>query len=215
MKNKHLNTQLVKGTILSVLLSFVFLISYAQDNEQMKTIFGGENINHGGYGAMNLYYSQIDNKDAILIGAEGGWIINHKLTLGIAGFGFINDIYFNDIDDNKKFYLTGGYGGLLLAPVIMPQRPVHVSFPIIIGAGGIAYTSNNHWSRDHDEWDIYDSDAFFIIEPGVNIELNLISFMRLSIGGKYRITSNINLINTGSHVLNGFSVGLSLKFGKF
>jgi len=215
MKIKHLNTQLVKRTLLFILLSFVFLISYAQDKEQMKTLFGGENISHGGYGAVNLYYSQIDHKDAILIGAEGGWIINHKLTLGLAGFGFINDIYFNNINDNKRFYLAGGYGGLLIAPIIMPQRPVHVSIPIIIGAGGIAYTSNNDWSRDRDKWETYDSDAFFIIEPGVNIELNLISFIRLSIGGKYRITSNINLKNFDSHVLNGFSVGMSLKFGKF
>ncbi len=215
MKIKHLNTQLVKRTLLSVLLLFVFLISYAQDNEQMKTIFGGENISHGGYGALNLYYSQIDHRDAILIGAEGGWIINHKFTLGLAGFGFVNDMYFKDINDNIKFNLAGGYGGLLIAPIIMPQSPVHVSFPIIIGAGGIAYTSNDHWSRDRDKWYTHDSDAFFIIEPGINIELNLISFMRLSIGGKYRITSNINLINTGSHVMNGFSVGMSLKFGKF
>jgi len=39
--------------------------------------------------------------------------------------------------------------------------------------------------------------------------------MRIGMGGYYRYTSGLNLEKTGEHIMDGFSAGLSLKFGKF
>ena len=39
--------------------------------------------------------------------------------------------------------------------------------------------------------------------------------MRIGIGGYYRYTSGMNLGEQDEHILDGFSAGLSLKFGKF
>ncbi len=39
--------------------------------------------------------------------------------------------------------------------------------------------------------------------------------MRLAVGGYYRYTSDLNLADTDTKVLDGFSVGLTMKFGKF
>ncbi len=57
--------------------------------------------------------------------------------MGFGGTGFINDISYNNAE-NQYTNLTGGYGGLLLEPIILPWFPVHVSLPILFGAGGIA-----------------------------------------------------------------------------
>ena len=96
-----------------------------------------------------------------------------------------------------------------------PRFPGHVSLPVLIGVGGVAFTStdpNNDWEEDYF---VEDSEAFLLIEPGVELEMNVTRFFRFSIGGYYRYTTELDLLNTKSDVLNGFSFGVNFKFGKF
>jgi hypothetical protein len=102
----------------------------------------------------------------------------------------------------------------------MPTFPVHVNFPILIGGGGLVYNTWNIWNDDHndgDSWDGYtiDWDAFFVVEPGVMVELNLVKFMRLDVGVSYRYTPDLDLVNTPGSLINNFNANVSLKFGKF
>jgi len=39
----------------------------------------------------------------------------------------------------------------------------------------------------------YDSDAFLVFEPGVDVEFNIVKFFRIAIGASYRLTNGINL----------------------
>jgi len=188
-------------------------------NSEFKTLFGDRDISHGGYGALTIDYSQIDSKDAILIGARGAWVIGHGIALGIAGSGFMNDYSWNPaLAGGRNVNLSGGYGGLFIEPIILPKFPVHFSIPVLIGAGGIAYTSTyNPYPYDYENFDLFVEDAtgYFLVEPGIELELNVVRFFRLAIGGYYRFTSNIQLYDTPEDVLNGWSVGMTLKFGKF
>ena len=223
----------MKTKILALLLAGLTLTGFAQEKENgddYKTLFGGDEITHGGYGGLSVNYSQIDGKDAILVGARGAWIINHGLAIGFGGYGFANDMkYYKTIDNvYDKYNLAGGYGGLLIEPIIGSRYPVHVSVPILIGAGGIGLIQH-HWNKfddndyDWDDNDDYDkdhyrpedADAYFVVEPGIELELNMVKFMRLAIGGYYRYTSDLELADTDSDILNGFSGGITLKFGKF
>lgn len=193
------------------------LTAQAERPDEYKTIFGSDNhISHGGYGALMINYTEIDNRDAILIGAKGGWLIDHRFTIGLAGYGIASDLKYPDKYSIESVNLVGGYGGLLLEPVFAPNYPVHVSFPVIIGAGGMAYVSS-YYDDYHDDWDgeVYSSDAFFVLEPGVEIEFNMVRFMRLCIGASYRYTSTLDLYNTPPDIFDGFNYGLSFKFGKF
>nr|WP_319399108.1 hypothetical protein [uncultured Carboxylicivirga sp.] len=224
--------------LLSILLiSIVVLSLKAQDTNEVKTLFGGnKDQSNGGYGAVMIGYSQIWDRDAILIGGRGGWIINHNFALGMGGYGFMTDpktdpfIMDATTNLNSKYQITGGYGGLLFEPILGAKKPVHLSFPILIGAGGIAYTKhweNNDYNNDYRE--IYeDSDAFFVLEPTIELEFNMLKFFRLAFSASYRYTSNINLsyqdyrdpkpdpnvIGT-QDMLRGMNYGITLKFGKF
>jgi hypothetical protein len=188
-------------------------------NDEFKTLFGDGNVSHGGYGALTINYSQIDGKDAMVMGARGAWIIGHSFALGFGGSGFINDYSFNpNIAGGRNVNLAGGYGGLLMEPIIFAKFPVHISIPILVGAGGIAYTSTfNPYPYDYEDFDLFVEDAtgYFLVEPGIELEINVVRFFRLAIGGYYRFTSNINLYDTSPDVLNGWSAGVTLKFGKF
>jgi len=97
---------------------------YGYDND-INTIFGDDRITHGGYGAISIMYSQIDGKDALVMGGRGSWVIGHAFAFGIGGTGFINDFHFNStLGLNAN--LAGGYGGLVLEPAAhrrqVPER---------------------------------------------------------------------------------------------
>lgn len=190
-----------------------------QADSEFKTLFGDKRITHGGYGALTVNYSRIDSKDAILIGTRGAWIISHGFALGFSGSGFINDYSWNPaIAGGRNVNLSGGYGGLLMEPILLPKFPVHLSIPVLIGAGGIAYTSTfNPLPYENSDFELFVEDAtgYFVVEPGIELEFNVVRFFRLALGGYYRYTSSINLYDTPEDVLNGWSAGISLKFGKF
>jgi hypothetical protein len=216
----------MKKVIFAVLFFAVALSTFAQEKAekpQMKTLFGNnDRIKHGGYGGILINYSQIDGKDAVLVGARGGWIIDHHFVIGVGGMGFASQInYKNPTEPDEKYVLGGGYGGLVFEPILSPFNVVNVSFPVLVGAGGASYTKyyDNGNYEDHN-WESYDASAFFVVEPGVEINLNLVKFMRVSFGGYYRYTSGLNLENpytleSKESLLNGFSCGVGLKFGKF
>ncbi len=56
-------------------------------SQEFQTIFGSDDITHGGYGAVSINYSQIDGADALLVGGRGAWLINHSVGIGIGGYG--------------------------------------------------------------------------------------------------------------------------------
>ncbi|HPE56400.1 MAG TPA: hypothetical protein P5514_09155 [Bacteroidales bacterium] len=212
-------------TLFSLMLTLLFAGTlFAQEEnknpQEYKTLFGNQQMSNGAYGGLSINYTQIDKKDAMLVGARGAWIINHSLALGFGGYGFANDLKYEKVygdDQTENYFLAGGYGGLLIEPIIAAKSPVHVSVPILIGAGGISYI-NTYWSDYDNRYDYAyteDADAFFVIEPGIELELNLVKFMRVAFGGYYRYTSDVNLYNTKKDVLNGFSTGITFKFGKF
>lgn len=189
----------------------------AQENEQkddgIKTLVGDKNLQHGGYFGATFAYGQMNNTDALFFGGRGMWVINHGVGIGLGGYGFANEPFmqYDYYDYDDEVALSGGYGGLIIEPIIFPKYPVHVAFPILLGAGGVSTYS--YW----DEESYYPSyeKAFFIAEPSVELELNVVKFMRISVGGTYRLTTGVHIPNLPQDVLNGFSGNMSLKFGWF
>ncbi|WP_340113383.1 hypothetical protein [Maribellus mangrovi] len=212
---------------LSIVLVLIMAAFYAgaQDdytNDEVETIFTKRKSN-GGYGAFSLGYSQIAGRDALISGARGAFIFDHSFAIGLGGYGFVNNLDYSSYShDNPedRFMLAGGYGGLFIESIIAGTKPVHVSFPILVGMGGIALVENTGWGW---EWDIdpyhtgheYDHDLFFVVEPAVELEFNLTRFFRAAAYASYRFTSEIELYETDDDVLNGFNFGMTFKFGKF
>ncbi|MBN1183062.1 MAG: hypothetical protein JXB49_12285 [Bacteroidales bacterium] len=187
------------------------------NNNEIVTILGNKKVSHGGYGAVSVNYSLIEDKDAIIIGGRGSWVIGHWFALGVGGNGFFNDYTpVNYTTTTRDVNLSGGYGGLVFEPILFPKFPVHISLPVLAGAGGIAYATSDY-SPEYEDWDYFveDADAFFVVEPGVELELNMLKYFRLCFGGYYRYTTPIDIVNTSEGPLNGFSGGITLKFGKF
>jgi hypothetical protein len=219
----------MKNTILFIIFILAFTFANAQDsyqNDEVRTIFS-KNRSNGGYGALTVAYSNIGGYDAMVAGARAAFIFDHSLAIGLGGYGFVNNLNYNYYhhNDETHFSLAGGYGGLLIEPIIAGTSPIHVAFPILIGAGGVSLVDvyNYEYWDDYYPGNEFAYDAFFVFEPGVELEFNLARFFRLAAAVSYRYTSNIDLIRNGmepssqtkADALRGFNFGLTFKFGKF
>ena len=222
---------------LVVALLFSLSLMAQEESGEMKTLFNkssDKKMSNGGYGSFSIGYTQIDNKDALLLGGRVAWIANHRFALGFAGNGFFNSVQksYNSIDDPSEYFLTGGYGGLFFEPILMPNKPVHVSFPIMLGAGGVTAVQSENWTSSYNNHQVnyYDADAFFVFEPGVDIEFNIVKFFRVALGASYRLTNGVDLkykyldpndnynekiITVNKNALNAFNFNIGFKFGWF
>jgi hypothetical protein len=162
-------------------------------------------------------YSRIAGSDAFEIGGEIGMIANHGLTIGFAGRGFFTEPYTRMTGSAVSYNYAGGYGGLLVEPSFFPGYPVHFSVPILLGGGGIAENTLTNFYYPYDYTDVYvdHAEAFFVAEPGLELEMNVARWFRIGIRGSYRFTSRVDPKVFTSAPLNGFTGGFSLKFGKF
>lgn len=215
----------MKTITLLLALVLATATTFAQDdyyNDEIQTIFSKRKSN-GGYGAFTMGYSQIDGRDALITGARGAFIFDHSFAIGIGGYGFVNNLDYNSYhhqNPENEFMLAGGYGGIFIEPIIAGTKPVHLSFPILIGMGGVALVDDYGWGWD---WDVdpyhstyeYDHDLFFVVEPAVELEFNLARFFRTAVYASYRFTSDITLLETNEDALRGFNFGVTFKFGKF
>ncbi len=200
--------------LISLLFSVIAISVNAQTDstkksDGIKTIFGNKKKSHGAYFGFSVGYSFIDNKDPFTSGGRLMWVINHNFAWGLAGSGFVSNFH-----ENSGFSLQGGYGGLMFEPILLPKSPVHLSFPVLLAAGGVAKVDMNNIWNDED-YVLDDADAFVIAEPGVELEMNLVKFIRISVGASYRFTSDIYLNNESHDVMKGFNTMVNLKFGKF
>lgn len=211
-----------KTLILAALIISFCSALYSQDpefqyykNKEIKTILG-RNREGGAFGAFTTGYSVIDHKHAILFGGRFEWITGHSLGLGFGATGFMNEFHYEPELDREVF-LAGGYGGLYVEPILFPRFPVHLSFPVLFGAGGVSYVSKE---SDFNTNLIEDSEAFLLIEPGAEMELNLTKFFRFAIGATYRFPTAFNVGLSGSPTasaesIKGMSYMITFKFGRF
>ena len=168
---------------------------------------------NGGFMSFNVNYGQIENENAIYTGGKIAYIMNRVFEIGLAGTGFFSEMDHPQFS-NQRIDVFGGYGGLHLAPVLMPVKRVHVAFPILIGAGAVGFeedyfNSPGYWNYERD-WD-----EIFVGQIGANVVFNVTRFFQVEVGAQYLRTTEIHLDNLPDLSLNGFSGGFGLRFGWF
>jgi len=184
------------------------------DPGQVRTIFR-PGTGHGGYAGLSFGYTEIGGRNAVIVGARGSWIIGHSFGLGMGGYGFINDPVYDPADD-LYYNLTGGYGGIVLEPIVAPRWPVHLSFPVTLGAGALARTSFTEiYNMEPYDVVLEESSIFLVAEPGAELEFNLTRWLRMAAYGSYRFTTNINMVDVAPDAMRHWNAGVSIKVGGF
>ena len=213
-KNNIMNNQ---KSIITLLVLCMALIGFAQEEDEDYVTFNDRNnVVHGVYLGLTTRYGQIDDADTYMGGLTVAYVANQQFEIGFEGnFIYSDQDVFNTLLSRRED-LIGAYGGLHLEPIFFSKSLVNLSFPLLIGAGGIGVIGDNF--NDHDfeeELDEDDFDAVFIFEPGVSALFNISRYLQIEAGVKYRFSSKINLINSPVDRINGFSAGIGIKVGVF
>lgn len=204
-------------------LAFTFLIiggsMYSQeDSEEYVEFNDRKNVVHGVYLGLTTHFGEIEKEDAFFAGLKVAYVANQQFEVGFVGTFFYSDQ--NSINSISLITedLIGGYGGLHLEPIFFSKHRVNLSFPLLIGAGGMGYIDDDYREEDFDEQRFEENaKAFFIVEPGINALFNVSRYLQLEAGIKYRISSNVGFNSDIYNVndINGFSAGLGVKIGVF
>lgn len=163
-------------------------------------------------------YTEIDGDAAILMGGRLTYYIKPSFGIGLAGNAFQTSRRLDEVL-NGNFRPAGGYGGLLLEYSLMPWKRVHLNFPLVIGGGGILYSERDPQTVLPT---IETSMALFVVEQSLEVEVNLLKFLKVGVGASYRYASNtgLNYNNGGERIisnqaLTGLSFGITVKGGIF
>lgn len=211
-------------SIALILLVTLGLPTYAQLGTKPRTLFGDSLDLTGGFFGMTARYTNVLSSDLVLLGFSGGVVIGHRLNIGLAGSWSTsvlkNPAYEQVLRERQPgidlsgLELRYGYGGFLIEPIIFHRSAVHLSIPVIVGIGGVSYSfpppNSNGYQRNRT-----DGQAFFALEPGLELELSIVSALRIGLGGSFLYTSDLDLPATSSDVLRTAMGRMTLKFGVF
>lgn len=205
----------MRKRLLAVLLFCAACVS-ARAGEQ--TLFSRE-LEHGGYGAPVVRFTSIKSESAVLIGGQGGWILNHTLVIGVGGYGIVtNHSLLAPLDDGKTITrnMNLGYGGLFLGYIAGSDRVVHPTIQLLIGGGTVEPRDRKYdeWDQTHNR-DDDDYDGFFMMEPQAGLEINMTTFMRIELNASYRFVNGIEKYGLTESDIDGLSGSLVFKFGRF
>jgi hypothetical protein len=194
--------------IVAIMLLGISLPVWAED----EILLSGP-MEHGGYGSIQLESTLIGGKPAMMVGGYGGWLVNHKLLIGVGAYALVTDIKAPASVQNPEnsLYFQTGYAGILVEYIFNSSKSSHLSISNLIGVGVVNYGEKTQWVISTPS----NGDSYFVLEPGIHWELNLTKFWRINAGVSYRYVSGVELAGINNQDLSTVSFRLGSKFGKF
>jgi hypothetical protein len=220
----------MKKEILIALFMFVCISFKGYSQDSTRTLFHLSIPNTIGlYVAPEFQYGQFKGPFTSFAGGSAMLLFNKKFAIGVS---MQHNVYLSYSPSGiSPLVLTGGFGGLKMEYTCNPDAAVHLSFPLLIGMGraradSATYvydrwndTLSNQKGQNYDYGRRGIRNEAFIIQPGIQVEANVLSFVKLFAGANYRFalatysSSNNTIVPANS--LQGLSLNIGLKAGIF
>lgn len=204
-------------TVTTILFTLLLLTTGFQtsDAQQTQTLIQG-GISHGGFGGPVVKFSDVRGDLGVWVGGRGGWVINldpnHAISLGGGGYGLVTEHRIPNPEyghSPRSQFAMNGYGGFEIEYTNRSWQLAHMTVSTLIGGGGLMI-------RDRGFHEVDDNpDAYFVFEPGLNLELNITRFFRIATGVTYRLTSGIGRAGFSDDDFSGINGAITFKFGGF
>jgi hypothetical protein len=194
--------------VMIVIFIFLTVESPAQEQDSTHALFSS-NVKVSEIWTPEVKINSIQGDVGTLIGFYGGAVFNHSILLGISGG--VN------LSHPRVNY---GYFGAVGQYIYKPSTLWHCSGQILLAYGSTKDYENPKSGLLDNFWNISGA-SFFLMEPGINLELNLSKRLTLVTGISYRYVSGLNENNENvqiTHVTNedlsGINFNIGLKFKK-
>lgn len=175
-----------------------------------------ERVENGFAIAPEFKITNVDKKQARLVGAYGGWVIDRTLLLGGGGYWLTN----------RSSAFKMAYGGAVVEWMVGTDRPVGFSARGLFGGGRATLPGTVYGfplPSDHDDhgrvipvdprlvpYNVAFREHFLIAEPQANVLVRLTDQIRLNAGVGYRLIGGAYGINSR---LRGATGSVGLQFG--
>lgn len=175
----------------------------------------GEKVAIGAYAGLDVAYSRMFGQDGAVVGVQGALVLDHRLSLGLAGYGWTNSQPAPDDATGRRQSFETGYGGATIRySLFLPGAPVYLTLGALIGGGAVVLGP-----EDHDDFDIDSSDTsedvFALVQPDVTLHANLTRWMRVGLTAGYRLTTGVDRMGFEEKDINGLVLGGQVQFGRF
>jgi hypothetical protein len=156
------------------------------------------------------------------VGGQGGWVLNRRFVLGgaLRGIAPRPDVNLRNRSpsDPESAQVRLGYMGLLLEYIGAPSSLFHYGAEVVVGGGNVELVGGQGFQASPSVSDeSFERSAVFAAEVGARAELNVTSFFRIGLSGRYRLVSGADLekaaVSGGD--LSAPYGRLSLRFGSF
>jgi len=211
MKTRNTNQKLNLNEGIFVMIGILMFLSTgaaAQEDDSTRTLFQSR-VKVSELLAPEIKMNSIQGDIGTLIGFYGGAVYNRTFLLGIS------------VGVNLGHpRINYGYFGVIGQYIYKPENLVHFSGQLLLAQG----STKDYVSPKSDLFDNFwniSGTVFYMMEPGVNLELNLSKRLTIVAGLSYRYVTGLNEENQNvsiTHVTNkdlsGVNFNISLKFGK-
>jgi len=207
IKNQKLNLNELVFVLTTTLMLFSAVTS-AQEQDSTQTLFKS-GIRVTELWTPEVKINSIQDDIGTLIGFYGGALINRSFLVGISG-----GVNLGHPRVNYGYF--GGIGQF----IYKPENLLHGSGQLLLACGSTKDYENPKSGLFDNFWNISGA-HFFMMEPGLNIELNLSNGLTLVTGVSYRYVTGLNesdddvqITNVTNKDLCGINFNIGLKITK-
>jgi hypothetical protein len=184
----------------------------------------GRKVPLGAYAGLGGGYTRFIGRDSGLVSFEAALLLDHRLSLGVAGYGFTRTPRGPRATDGSPQEFGAGYGGVALRYSVVGRSPVYATFGLVLGAGAVNLHRARGWDdeyqwdlafRDDEDWRGGRFDPFLFAQPEVALNANATRWLRLGVTGGYRFTGGVGRFGLGRSDLNGVVIGGNVQLGWF
>ncbi len=182
MKTRITNQKMSSKVLIFVLIT-TFMVSsagiFAQEQDTTQTLFKSS-VKVSELWTPEVKLNSIQGDIGTLIGFYGGALINRSFLIGISGG--VN------LGHPRVNY---GYFGGIVQFIYKPANLLHPSVQLMLAYGSTKDYENPKSGLLDNFWNISGA-HFFVMEPGMNLELNLSARLTLVAGASYRYVTGLN-----------------------
>ena len=184
-----------RSLLIAALMGAALSLAQAQADE---TLFNKSGLGlTGAWGGWTSGIAAFSDNPALTKGGYGGLEFGKNLFVGWAGYQTVDRVPFAT-NDLSRFGFD--YGGLMLGYAPYAHRAVHPQIGFLFGGGEVSVENAG-------------SDAVWVIQPSLGLELNVFRWFRLGVEGGYRYVSNSDIPDYTGQDLSALYGELRLKFG--
>lgn len=199
MQNQYTETYKTKENMKkTILLAFVgILITATAFGQKDETLFNKLKFT-GAWGGSTWNFAQVGENYATLTGGYGGLEFGKNLFIGYGSLTSVGDFYLNN-NSNDRYRMD--YQGLLLGYSPNAHKSLHLQTNLMVGGGSVR------------NLETFESDDFIVLQPYIGVELNVVRWMRVGIGGGYRAVFDESLPAVNTANLSNAFAEVRFKFG--